>query len=994
MATQGDAHELRALREAGDSFKSSVFKLQLDEVLKEVAPAARHAEVVRALLLRVREALAAPVTAKATATDAPRAPYADLEPPVAAPIAFSPPSLDDINVIGSWSLHTAIRRRGQPVGVDLLVTIPVDRFEPKDFKDFRYARKAAHFLALLGAQLARAELPLDVQFERFAGNEHCEALLLTPRGKLGRKVELHVHVGPAQPVFPLRKLAPARGNLKQAEGRATPQYNWSVARAQLHTPFLEYLHAAAARAPGFVDAVRLGALWLHQRGYAASRASGGGFGSFEFAVLVAALLRAPGALLAGHSSYQLFRGALLHIAERPLRVRADFSAPRTELDVAGDGLPAEFLLFGEFDALGNVAPWTLAALRLDARAAIDMLNDPSRDRFGALFIASRGAPAAAADVHFDVHLPRAQNAVLAVDTLAVLLVRAWGARARCFRLDVGPVATAWALDEVPPPHTVAGVRVFATLDPQACDKRLTFVDEALSTVDAFRAFWGAKASLRRFASGDIREAVVWHVKNGLSVVEESAAYAVHQHLGARVGLDALSSEKLAALLPAAPGVGAAAFGPFILSFQSLQALLLDARAALPLRVRAVIGESSAFCYASVSVPQSFDPAHVAGCVLVLEHSGRWPRDPEAQAKVKTAFCVRLAEYFREQHPSHFALVSLETRGDVEEGVLTVQTPEGFYFKLRLAPPSEPQPLAEHTRQTAVHALRHPAFSRSARLFKLWLDRQMLSAYVPEPAAELLVLDVFVNSAPDAPPATCATAFFRVLARLARLDFKEDYVYVDLELRSEAESRVCTGCATPVIEFQAVAAAVAAQRKQDPAFTQAPLLLATNSDLSGTQFTVWEPRSRVAAVIAARLVSLAQLALNGETNLSSLFTPCLTDFDVGFQVAYGHKPAPDRNYKNLAVSDPRKAISQPRTVPHEMVVALRELYKDSLVLFYSDYWLQSNKFLLCGIWNRLASPPKRLKPALPYPVTRDLQMDKDAIIAEIERLGGGMLRRIE
>lgn len=1032
------AAEIRAAREISETFRSNIFKLQLEEVLKEISLKEKYFSQARKLLFLLRGKIAqtTPVS-PVSFQDAQKSLTSKIPYPIEASehalqngpfqykFGFEPPLADSINVIGSWSLPTTVRRPSAPVAIDLLVPMPDGLFETKDFLDYRYHRKRAFYLAVLASQLAEAHLPLEPRFESFNGNSLKPVLKLVPIGsfaKLGRKVVIYIHACPMSPsLFPVSKLNRDRNAVRTVSG-PTPLYNWSILSDISALPLLRFLHSTAAATPAFCDAARLGALWLQQRRWS-SDISNGGFGGFEFTVLLAVLLNGGSAtgtnrLLSGFSSYQLFKGTLMYIAEAE---NIALAGPMSN-EKLGSWKPAyvQGIFFTDYnlDVLANLAPWAPKLLRHDAQLSVDMLNDPTRDRFSSLFLRETGAFHLCFDIQFDVIMNEGEatfgsNVPEALVEIHCLLDRAWGARYKAMKITAVDtnnsdfLQSSWPLSSDVPKTQLKRFQIGAVLHPDHAEKRVTLLGpEFNNDSDAFKTFWGPKASLRRFQNGEIRDAVVW--SHGLRpIAQEAAVYALSRHLDAEVSLPQLLERKL----PPGPDPTAKAGAGFLAlkaSFDKLGQTLQDLRGALPLRILALYGTSAALRASSLVEPQPFDPSFVAEGVMEMETSSKWPLDLEAIENVKSAFFVKLAETFRQLHPLYYVVIGLEPSEQdsrIESPFAIIQTPEGFYFKLRifarthLAQAHKLINLADHTRMISTMINRYPGvLSTAIRLVKLWLQKHLLMSYISEPAAELLVLHIFANSSPWAPPMCATSAFWRVLDLLAHWDWKETNLVIDVDRHLESshhhvdKNQQVTGCDTEDSLFQSISAAFAKQRKQDVALTQAPWAISTKLDHAGVYWTSWDPRSRVACVIASRVTALARKASPG----MRIFDTPSSDFDVAWRVSRSNTFS-SKN-KNIVVSDPHKAIINSHDIAIELVSALKKLYKDTLILFYSGE-LSSNSLeegILCGIWNRPAlEPVSKLKAALPYPLKpteAGFKLDKNAVISEIERLGSGILTR--
>jgi U3 small nucleolar RNA-associated protein 22 len=204
---------------------------------------------------------------------------------------------------------------------------------------------------------------------------------------------------------------------------------------------------------------------------------------------------------------------------------------------------------------------------------------------------------------------------------------------------------------------------------------------------------------------------------------------------------------------------------------------------LPVKVHSVEATSAVMRYTDVHPPVgnalgSIRPgdafvAPVRG-IIRLEDAGGWPNELNAFRKVLTAMYVRIAALLREKfaidafpHEDHVDVIcrgiafSLAIYKPHELGLLREAHPEAAdHLALELVH----RPL--HTAAIHALALRHRAFARSARLAKRWVHAHMFSKHIAEEAVELLVAHVFTASAPELPPASHITAFFRFLRLLA------------------------------------------------------------------------------------------------------------------------------------------------------------------------------------------------------------------------------------
>jgi U3 small nucleolar RNA-associated protein 22 len=146
---------------------------------------------------------------------------------------------------------------------------------------------------------------------------------------------------------------------------ATPAYNSSLLADTTYFIHLAQLHSSASDAPAFKDACILGRTWLRQRGFGSS-ISKGGFGHFEWAILMSLLLKGGGSkghaiLLKGYNNYQMFKATVQFLASR------DLSVSPLVLEAQADGLKMEgpVVFDGEtaLNVLFKMTPWGYKLVR-------------------------------------------------------------------------------------------------------------------------------------------------------------------------------------------------------------------------------------------------------------------------------------------------------------------------------------------------------------------------------------------------------------------------------------------------------------------------------------------------------------------------------------------------------------------------------------------------------------------------------------------------------
>lgn len=173
----------------------------------------------------------------------------------------------------------------------------------------------------------------------------------------------------ARGVFAARKLLPTQNCVRpaQVEGGAaklspTTLYNSSLLADTTYFPHLSQLHTASKSCTAFKDACILGRVWLRQRGFGGDF-SKGGFGHFEWAILVAFLLKGGGSkghpiVSPGYSNYQMFKAIVQFLATRDLVANPLIFNAGEEVRIEGSKLPVLFDGSNGLNMLFKMTPWS------------------------------------------------------------------------------------------------------------------------------------------------------------------------------------------------------------------------------------------------------------------------------------------------------------------------------------------------------------------------------------------------------------------------------------------------------------------------------------------------------------------------------------------------------------------------------------------------------------------------------------------------------------
>ena len=290
-------------------------------------------------------------------------------------------------------------------------------------------------------------------------------------------------------------------------------------------------------------------------------------------------------------------------------------------------------------------------------------------------------------------------------------------------------------------------------------------------------------------------------------------------------------------------------------------------------------------------------------------------------------------------------------------------------------------------------------SGTIRLVKKWFASHLLSNHIAEEVIELLVARTFVHSWPWQSPSSVQTGFTRTLSWISRWDWRAAPLIVDLSGGGELKHP----------DVQSITTKFEAWRKLDPALNRIVLFAASNVDSDGTTWTDGRPTK----VVAGRMTSLARAARTKieEKQLllepASLFVSPLGDFDFvirlssKFACKKPHRKHPEKNgvaFKNLELDLLEDSARSGFDPAHDFAQEIENLYGSAILFFAGGH----ERPIIAALWNPQTAP-RSWRLNLAYSTTPLKQSDKDdiqaeinrdAILAEIARLGRDMVQNIE
>ncbi|KAM0126161.1 hypothetical protein ACHAP3_009398 [Botrytis cinerea] len=1052
---------------SGGLYKSSMFKLQVDELLNEVRPNyEKRAAGIKSALHQLKNAiegledhepLLIPDAIKLfSKTHKIAIPFPDPKPDnnAAYKLIYSKPS--GINVVGSYALGTMVKSE-RPLCVDMIVNMPKSLFQEKDYLNYRYFYKRAYYLATIAAGLHTSMPDLTLEYDFLNGNSLHPILVATwkasTKGDPNSRFEVHIIPAAARGCFAETKLRPTKNSIRPKEGadndattaEPSPFYNSSLSADCNFESYLQVLHNASKTSEGFKDSCLLGRIWLRQRGFG-SAISQGGLGHFEWAALTALLLKGGGPrghslLSPGYSSYQMFKAVVQYIsttdlAKKPVLYEApDLQIAKSDTPVFYDGPRGVNILY-------KMTPFSYELLRDEAKTSLTMLNDSTFDQFEATFITKADQILQKYDCIVNIPIPAQKDGVSSCDhkihttTFAnrVFATLKEGLSDRVKLLDIKVTETTpWSLKSSgPSTSNDQALNLAVSFDPANISRLVDHGPPAEDKKKAlkFQKFWGEKAELRRFKDGSILESLVWSSGSTYSIFEDIVTYLMKRHFGAEIskGLSFIG-EGFEKLLPSY-GNSSKAFEVLRQAYNTFEKDIRDMES-LPLQLKQLSAVDPQLRSSSIDLPlfAPRQPLGVPADVLIqFEGSGRWPDDVVAIQRTKIAFLLKIGELLVESNDSIITRLGIENEDQPLQNCafLDVFYPSGATFRLRIHNEREHTLLERqikdkssdnrsredavsalsiykrfniqlplHTQSISTHCTRFPLLSPTIRLVKKWFDRHMLSDHISDELIELLAARAFLQPYPWKAPSSVMSGFLRTLLFISKWDWRSTPLIVDF-----------TGTMTDK-DVSTLNTRLEAWRKIDPGMNRTVVFAASNHDMTGTAFTEKGPSKMVAARMTALARSACKAVKDQSLNLDnrSLFVTSTNDYNFVIHLnpkAAGTSKAKDSHrFKNLEVQSElsiEKVDYQPLRMFSE---ELESLYSGSIVFFRSATDISR----IGGLWNPQTNVSRAFKVNLAYAVkpegndgddeeAKNVKINQSAMLAEIARLGGDMVSRIE
>ncbi|KAK6458060.1 Nrap protein [Scheffersomyces xylosifermentans] len=740
---QLSAQEVQLARETAELFKSNIFKLQIDELMKEVRIKETHVAKIEKVLHRLHDLISkVPSVENLTLQQAEHhfnskkvvIPFPDPKPTkLNYTFSYLPP--EDVSLVGSFGLKTGIYQ-SQGSSIDIALTMPKELFQPKDYLNYRALYKRAFYLTYLSEHLMplskKNNLPIKISYHFLNDDVLCPVLRIesikteNPEDLSFHKTKFTINLIVAFPfgVFDSKKLLPDKNCIRvqsdSDELPPTPFYNASILSMTAYDYYLKYLYTVKKSAESFKEACKLGRLWLQQRGFG-SAINKGGFGHFEFAILMSALLNGGGlngskTLFHGYSSYQLFKGLIKYLATNDLNSGyLSFSSMigenvNSKYKEDGFNVPTIFDKNTKLNILWKMTPSSYSELQYQANETLNLLNDVVKDRFDPVLLQKSDFDQMRFDVVLNLSIPEELSESFGPlekisyityesylkNKLYKILKNALGDRAVLIHVRNEKSSSIFPINKRKPTNVNNNYIIGLQLNPEECDKLVTKGpnNDEQELGLKFRSFWGSKASLRRFKDGTIQHCVVWTAQTNEPIVLSIIKYALDLHLHSEISQHLVSeittfTNKLPTpLLPSASSQVSTTLVSFTNLRNALESLnKILANLDLPLGVKSLSPASTALRFSSLLQPVPFaasNPDFWNDAVVQFETSTRWPDEISALEKTKTAFLLKVSELLNSETTYKSYLTkddSITFNEDIT--LLNILTPEGYGFRLRV-----------------------------------------------------------------------------------------------------------------------------------------------------------------------------------------------------------------------------------------------------------------------------------------------------------------------
>lgn len=253
---QLSVEEINELKETEDLYHSNLFRMQIDETLKEVKLKPKQQEFIPKWVSTFKKFLNK--LPNEEISDKNPLKFKIIDDSKKIQVSFKPPQ--DVILCGSHALSTNIEVKST---VDVLIILPDDFLFRSDYLNQIYQHKRALYLSYVARKLReKATLGGNIKLINFKNDP------LKPVIKLdAEEFTIFISAAPSENFFKLNRFIPETNNIKlKNEGQsATPHNNFSINFDCTIERNQRFLEAEIKNHENVKNAIKLLKIWLHQR---------------------------------------------------------------------------------------------------------------------------------------------------------------------------------------------------------------------------------------------------------------------------------------------------------------------------------------------------------------------------------------------------------------------------------------------------------------------------------------------------------------------------------------------------------------------------------------------------------------------------------------------------------------------------------------------------------------------------------------------------------
>lgn len=1033
--------QINELKETEDLYHSNLFRMQIDETLKEVKLKSKQKGFVDKWVSTFRNFLqnlpVEDLTHLLKLKDYPIK-FKPMDEGKKLQTAYQPPK--SVTLYGSHSLDTNI---GSKSVVDVVVTMPNEILKRDDYLNQNYFHKKALYLLHIARKLEeKGTLGGNIKMVN-SKNDPLRPVVMIE----AEEFNIAINAIPCEDFFKLNRFVPQTNNIKFKKGDdsvvPTPHYNFEILYDCTIGKNQQMLLKEIGPHENLKSAIKLLKIWSYQRQFDAGFHP---FNGFIISCYILHLLKLR-KIYPTMSCYQIIRLFWNHFGHSKLDqagvslcLEKDLSAqPKLqELHAFYDLVMVDST--GYCNILSMMSVDLYRRVRDECLSAIQVLDNKSVNSFHQLFLTSipfyvqydqvaalkfdekwhqsivdrHGSAADKIDYH---------NLVYAHLRKIVLAVLRKGLSDRVN--SIVPISQNESND------LVIGI----ILNPE---NAFSIVDKGPQSnepeAEEFRKFWGDKAEIRRFKDGSITESVLWCPANAPSgekrlICQKIITFLLKHHFH-------IISDKISYIAQQFDVTIMNIFNEMnetneersLVTIKSFDELSKELRALndLPLEIVSVLGIDSVFRYADVTPPLAngsvtksafinkqlkgkFRAQKVLNGIIQLSSSGKWPDDIDAMRRIKGAFYLEIGKKMAAQFPDTAIVVNSDSIEAMKNKLL---------FRLKIVHPKEVALVKEEISTSnnltklyrtneqslqlefqgsmlpkltsSLHGLHHqfPSFGPTVAIAKRWLYSQMIDSFLwPDECTELIVAEMLLKNFPMSPPLQPQTGFIRFLHQLANFNPENEMIVVNFNDEIPSER---------IEEFESN---FQKNRKKFPA-----LFIVISCDYQN--HGLWTSKAPSVNIVQ-RVKILAQHSIDiiaeNFTKLTTqivkdLFTPSLSGYDLVINLNQEYVKRHDVVLKNFSSFKPLKFEEKPAPPADVNFVEvflseLRDAYDDVALFFYNP--IGGSKVAM--LWKPSVHETREFSASHVNGCKLDnerLRANIEAIINDIQIIGQGLITSVE